>query len=396
MARKHKAAIVGLGHSRITRRAEQPLGVLAVEAVNAALTDCGISAAQIDGISSSPQVPFHTNFVVVDGVHFVTAHLLSRIYGIHATWGHDEEYMVGNSLAKTIEAIEAGACTHALVVRALHSPAGVYGETVSDRATGRDQYALPYGSFYPGGFAQLWSRYRDKYRSGSREQMATFVTQSRTHGLLNPHGYWTNFKPTPLTVEEYLNARMVSAPLGLYDCDIPIQGAAAFVITTAERAADLGVPAAYVHGVANPYMPSIVNMGAMSLEIDEDSGKRMADILWNDAGIGPSDVSTAELYDGFSISAIQWLEGLGLCDVGSGFDFIQDGRTTLGGKLPLNLSGGSLGAGRMHGVTHLMGAMQQVMGRAGAVQVKDARFSVAAVGGPMFGAAIVFGQEPQQ
>jgi acetyl-CoA acetyltransferase len=397
LSRKHRAAVVGIGHSKITRRAEKPLGVHAVDAARTAIADAGLTMADIDGIASTPSVPFNSEEALFDGVHYVTSHLLQRVLGANTTWADDEELMVGNSFVKAVEAIEAGACTAVLVLRALHNPAGVYGETVSELAFGRNQYMLPYGNFYPSMFAQWWTRYQDRYGSGSREQMATFVVQARKHGLMNPDGYWTNFKPEPLTVDEYLSARMVTSPLGLYDCDIPLQGAAAFVLTTAERAADLGRPAAYVHGAVNPGMRTHMHSaGALPLEEEEETAALRGKLLWNDSGLKPTDLSTADIYDGFSFLAFPWLEGLGICERGTAFEFIQDGRTTLGGELPLNLGGGNIGAGRMHGVPQLMGAVRQVMGRAGAAQVADAQFSLATVGNALFGAAVVFGREPKE
>jgi len=143
--------------------------------------------------------------------------------------------------------------------------------------------------------------------------MAAFILQSRRNGLAYENGYWARYKPVELTFDDYINARKVSRPASIFDCDIPVQGAGAFVITTAERAADLAQPAAYVHGIADGVQ------ARRSITVDEALEEQMShnrDIgrrLWADAGCGPTDMNVADLYDGFSIMTIMWMEAFGLC-----------------------------------------------------------------------------------
>jgi acetyl-CoA acetyltransferase len=224
--------------------------------------------------------------------------------------------------------------------------------------------------------------------------MAALVTQLRRNGLAFEGSYWAQYKPVELAVDEYLNARMVSRPVSIFDCDIPVQGAAAFIVTTAERARDLAQPAAYVHGVAGPVQPR--GMVTVDEALDEQMGD-FGDIgrrLFADAGCSAGDVKVANLYDGFSLMPILWLEALGFCGRGEGFDFIQDGRIGPSGQLPVNPSGGNLGGGRLHGVNHFMDAMLQVSGRSGKRQIEGADRAIVTIGISWAGSAFLFGKEP--
>jgi len=188
---------------------------------------------------------------------------------------------------------------------------------------------------------------------------------------------------------------MVSRPISVLDCDIPVQGAGAFIITTAERAKDLAKPAAHVHGIAEgpPHERSLLT--EQSLDEQIENGRAMSAALWTDSGLGPTDIDVADLYDGFSIMTPLWLEYLGFCREGEAFDFMQDGRIAQDGVLPVNPSGGNLGGGRLHGVNHLMDAMLQVTGRSGQRQVEGAELAVVAISPPLWASGLlVLGKNP--
>lgn len=404
--KRHNAAFVGFGESRIFRGPDAPLGELAVEASLAAIRDAGLNLNQIDGVVCTPDAPFSRS-QSADGTEFVSSKYMVRALGIEPRWSADVPGMISNSALAAIRAVESGACNYALLFRALHNPgAGKYGHTEETKAgeiqiSGPDavvaveQFRASYGLYPPADGAALpWSQYQAKYKSGSREQMAPLIIQLRKNGLAYEGSYWARYKPVELTAEEYLNARMVSRPVSIYDCDIPVQGAAAFIVTTAERAADLAQPAAYVHGIADgiPARRSITVDEALEEQIshNRDIGRR----LWADAECGPADMSLANLYDGFSIMTIFWMEAFGLCPEGEAFHFIQDGRIAPTGQLPINPSGGNLGGGRMHGVNHLMDGMLQVSGRSGTRQIEGAELAVVAVGMGWAAGAFVLGKHP--
>jgi acetyl-CoA acetyltransferase len=405
-AKRHSAAFVGFGQSRVFRGPDVALGNLAVEASLAAIKDAGLELSQIDGVVCTPDAPF-SRTGSADGVEFVTTNYMVNALGVEPRWTADVAGTIGNSTLAAIRAVESGECNYALLFRALHNPgSGTYGHTQEEK-TGEielsgadtifavDPFRAPYGFYPPADAAALpWSQYHAKYNSGSREQMAAFVMQARKNGLSFDGSYWAQYKPVELTLDDYMDARMVSRPVSIYDCDLPVQGAGAFIITTADRAADLAQPAAFVHGIADGTPPR------RSVTVDEALEEQLADNrdiarrLWADAGCTPGDMNVAELYDGFSIMTLIWLEALGLCGEGEAFDFIQDGQIARTGKLPLNPSGGNLGGGRLHGINHLMDGMLQVSGRSGNRQVPGAELAVVAVGMGWTAGGFVLGKDP--
>jgi acetyl-CoA acetyltransferase len=392
---KRTAAFVGVGHSRVLRYDDVPLGRLTLDACRAAIADAGLSVSDIDGVAVAPLQPFDSDGSPYEGRDTVTTSFVIRALGLDVRWAENVPGMVGQSFIEAINAVESGACRYALVFRSLHSPRGSYGFTTQAGARGRAQFSAPYGVYAPAQFAPWWHAYRDKYGSGSREQMATFVVQERKHGLRYEHGYWAQNKPVELTVDDYLSSPLVSTPFSRLDCDIPIQGCAAFIVTTAERAADLPGPPAYVVATAAPVAPVRGAVHEMTFEREEQGGALVARELWRDAGFSRDDVSLANVYDGFSIITMLWLESLGFCGRGEVFDFIQDGRIAMDGPLPLNPSGGSLGSGRMHGAVHLFDSIQQVRGRAGKCQVDGAQIALTVIGPASIGAGLVFAREPR-
>ncbi len=169
----------------------------------------------------------------------------------------------------------------------------------------------------------------------------------------------------PLTREDYFDSRMVAYPFCLYDCDIPVQGAVAIVLTTAERARDLKPQPAYLAGYGQRLHFEVAGrIGSLA----ELHGRRRAarpSSRGSARASRPKDVDVAQIYDGFSASVIYGLESYGFCKEGEALDFIQDGRIELDGELPLNTFGGSLGTGRIHGLWHIIEGALQASGRAG-------------------------------
>jgi acetyl-CoA acetyltransferase len=406
VVKRHSAAFAGFGESQVFRGPDVPLGDLTVEASLTAIKDAGLDLSQIDGLVCTPDAPFSRG-KSADGTEFVSTSYMMKALDIEPRWSADVPGTIANSTLAAIRAVEAGECNYALLFRALHNPgSGKYGHTEEKNSaeiemSGPDvnfaieQFRASYGLYPPADGAALpWSQYQAKYGSGSREQMAALIIQLRKNGLAYEGSYWARYKPIELSVDDYLNARMVSRPVSIFDCDIPVQGAGAFIITTAERAADLAQPAAYVHGIADgvPARRSITVDEALEeqMEQNRDIGRR----LWADARCGPGDMRLANLYDGFSIMTIFWMEAFGLCREGEAFDFIQDGRIAPTGQLPINPSGGNLGGGRMHGINHLMDGMLQVSGRSGKRQVENADLAVVALGMGWAAGALVLGKEP--
>ena len=380
-----KVAVVGIGHSKVYRRAEVPLGNLAIDACTKAIEDAGLKASDIDGVATTPLQPFDLGEPDNEGVNRVTPGFIVRALGLDVNWGELVTGMVGQSLILAINAVAAGACKYALVWRAMYNPVGRrYGHSSPSAMGGPAQFTGPYGLFGPATFAFLAQRYMDRY-GATREQMAAFIVNNRRKALMWEHGYWYQNGGQELTVDDYMTARMISEPLCIHDCDIPVHACGAFVVTTAERARDLRHPPAYVLGTSSPYR--VETSQVRRLEDYMEAGAQQARHLWENSGVGPKDVDVANIYDGFSIICPLWLESLGFCGEGEGFSYI--GSPTI----PLNTSSGSLGSGRMHGASHIVDAVLQVMGRSGPRQVEDAHISMVVVM-PAPGEGLVFSRTP--
>lgn len=407
-AHRGKVAIAGLGHSPVYRAddgtPEKSLGAVAVDSALRAIVDAGLDPADVDGIAVSKHQPFEgsaTNNPEQgghrEGVDIVTSpHLISRMSdrGLkNVRWWDDSGRLVGHALILAIEAVAAGKCTYALVVRALHNPPGRYGHGGNNAATeigGNAQFTTPYGMAGPATYAVLWQRYLWKYGQ-SREKMATFAVHQRKYGLMNENSYWFQNRPQPLTREEYLAGRMVCSPISIYDCDIPVQGSASWIVTTSDRALALRHRPVYVLGHALVTRPNRTPVNR--LEEGEENARELGRDLWAACGLGPTDVDIANVYDGFLTITPIWFEGLGLCERGAFLDFIQGGRIEKDGEMPMT-SGGNNGSGRMHGSPLVTDSVQQLQGRAGERQVQDPRVALCVIGPTTAGQALVFGTSP--
>lgn len=375
---KDKVAIAGIGYSPLTRRPERTLASLAVEACDAALADAGLTRAALDGIATSPSMPRYGGVRgTIEGIDVVTPWALGELLGIqgHTNWTGSTNAMVTQAFQDAVMAIASGVCSHVIVYRALHVPPGSYVNYESAHAAGPEQWWAPFGfSGPPAWAATVVRRYFELY-GYSRADMARYIADNRANTCRNPNGFW---RGKPLTQGDYLDARMIADPMSILDCDIPVDGCAALLLTTTERARDLAQKPALVSGFAagTHSPPTGVPMDVDSIHA---GCEQVAARLWAATGMGPGDFDTAQLYDGFSPFVYLWLEGLGIVPRGEGLAFLRDGHGSLGGKLPINTGGGALGEGRLHGMTQLAEAAIQVTDRGGERQVPGARRAIATV-----------------
>jgi len=369
--RQTRAAVVGVGHSKVYRHDDVSLGVLSIDACLKAIEDAGLVPGDIDGVVVDPLQPVDPfDGSGVDGRQKVGPEYIIQALNLDVSWYEACAGSMSGTMIEAANAVASGICNYVLAFRALHNPRGRYGRTnpASSGGVWGGQYTGPYGLYAPAIYAHLWTRYMFEYGT-SREQMAPFIVNNRKNALLWEHGYWYQHRPVPLTEEDYLAGRMISSPISLFDCDIPIQACGAFVLTSPERAKDLPHEPAYIRGWA---MPGIVGgpVTARSFDLIKARGARFSQQLFENSGIKPSDVDIANVYDGFSIFVPLWLEALGFCKDGEAFDFMTSERIALDGDFPVNTSSGNLGAGRTHGVPHFMDSVLQIMGRSGPRQVK--------------------------
>jgi acetyl-CoA acetyltransferase len=224
----------------------------------------------------------------------------------------------------------------------------------------------------------------DRYGT-TRDQLGWIPIVERRHAGLNPKAVYRE----PLTMEEYLGARMISTPFGLYDCDVPVDGATAVILSHRSSAADRPAPAVHLEAVGcGLRRPFGWDQGA---DLTTMANADAAAMLWSRTELRPADVDVALLYDGFSFLALSWLEALGFCAPGEGGPFVAGGaRIGLEGEIPLNTQGGQLSGGRLHGFGHLHEAVLQLRHGAGPRQVAGAEAALAAAGGgPLAGCLLL-------
>jgi acetyl-CoA acetyltransferase len=208
----------------------------------------------------------------------------------------------------------------------------------------------------------------------TRDQLGALAVNSRRNAGLNPAAILRD----PMTLDDYLTARMISTPLCLYDCDIPVDGCTAVLVSAAERSADLRRPPVRIEAMGSALCgrPSWDQWDDLTTMAARDA----AAMMWDRTDLRPSDVDTAQLYDGFSILTLYWLEALGFCGKGEAGPFIEHGNSiSRGGALPLNTGGGQMSGGRLHAFGLLHEACLQLWGDAGARQLPGEP-EVAAVG----------------
>ncbi|MCV7410621.1 OB-fold domain-containing protein [Mycobacterium florentinum] len=368
---EHEVAITGLGKSEFARHAESPAADLVLSACRAAIGDAGLEPADIDGISAYPG---RADLAAVE------IGKLAGELGIDQAW-HDGAHEVAGQTGAVIAgmlSVAAGFCRHVLCWTAVttHTRPGLYTCSDTGRVSGEPQWYEPFGALSPANWIALAaSQYQHRY-GVSRQALGWVAISARRHAARNPDALYRS----PLSMSDYLAARPISTPFGLYDCDVPCDGAIAVVVSSAATAADLRHP--------------VVGVDAVGTRITEEqswiSGTLThqpnlfgpAEHLWSRASVGRDDVDFANLYDGFTFNVLSWLEALGFCGLGEAGDFVLGGtRIGPGGLLPVNPHGGQLTAGRSNGFGQLHEAVVQLRGDAGARQIDRAQVGLVTSGG---------------
>jgi acetyl-CoA acetyltransferase/uncharacterized OB-fold protein len=370
-----KAAITGIGMSDIGRRLMVPPLSLTVQACERAVADAGLTLDDIDGLSTYPGAGLTGPF----GEGGVTA--LATALGLRPTWynGGAETFGPGGSVVAAMLAVAGGLARHVLCFRTLWE--STYAELVragriGDDLRGIDGWMRPFGAT-SAAHTLAMNAQRHFHRYGtSRETLGWIALNQRANAALNPTAIYRE----PLTMDDYLAARMITTPFGLYDCDVPCDGAVAVIVSAADAASDLAKPRVLVEAVGTQIIERLE--WDQSTLTHEPQVLGQAAHLWTRTWMRPSDVDVAELYDGFTFNCLSWIEALGFCGIGEAKDFLDGGKNIArDGLLPLNTHGGQLSHGRTHGMGLLHEAVVQLRGEGDARQVPGARVAVVSTGG---------------
>ena len=375
-----RSAISGIGISRIGRRTGIPLTDLTMESSRQAIEDAGLRPSDIDGIATMGDTPPED---------------VAAALGIEPRY-HGGGFDTGGLLSPVMSAALAvgeGRANHVLVYRSVNMLGGGY--VPSGNAPGGEgilalakvmvdiDELLAANAYSAVNWLALVCRRHMALYGTTKEQLGWLAINSRRNAALNPLAVYR----APMTMDDYLSARPVSSPLGLFDCDVPVDGSIAVVVSTAsyegpspavrfEAIGGAGAGGGWFHRPDYPKMASV------------DAAAEM----WGRTELRPGDIDIAELYDGFTFLTFAWLEALGICGEGESGPFVEGAtRIALDGEMPLNTYGGQLSAGRMHGYWVLHEACLQLRGQAGERQVAGSP-EVAVVangGGPIAGCVLL-------
>jgi acetyl-CoA acetyltransferase len=376
-------AVAGIGYSPISRSGENNIRQLALAACQGAIDDAGLKPQDVDAVIEY-QFGGRGDSPIAVGVQRLLG--IQNLHVFNDIMGSGPSGLAG--ALDAVMAVASGSCETALVYRCITREAGHSGalQTSPLAASGPAQFSAPYG--LGGGIIQTMGMRKQRRIfefGGSSEDYGHIAVNGRLWGGLNERAALRQ----PITMDDYLGSRPIADPLLLLDCDYPVNGACAAIITTAERAADLAQPVVLVDAIAygTGSNPDWVYADDFLFGGTRDCARR----LWSNASVGPADVDVAELYDGFTHIVISWIEALGLCGIGEFGDWVDGGRRIgPGGSLPLNTHGGQLSEGRMHGLGFLTEAVLQLRGDCGNRQVPDAQISVVSnAHGPQCGAMVL-------
>ncbi|HEY4375956.1 MAG TPA: thiolase family protein [Acidimicrobiales bacterium] len=393
-----KVVISGIGQSDVGRRLFRDPLDLTLDACLDAIADAGLTRDDIDGIATYPG-----NMTVPAGFSGAGVTEVQDALRLNLDWytGGPEQAGQLGSVITACAAVATGMAKHVLCFRTVwEGTAQAGGGRASimpgsgsgsiPRAGSFMQWTLPYGAPSAANWiAMMATRHFHEFGT-TREQLGAIAVNARRNAALNTKAIYTD----PMTLDDYLNVRMISWPFCLYDCDVPADGSTAVIVSAADTMPDLRRAPIRIDSVASAIhgRPSWDQWDDLTTMALRDAGAA----LWERTDLTRADVDVAELYDGFSFIALCWLEALGFCGKGEGGPFVEGGeRIALDGPLPLNTSGGQLSAGRLHGYGFLHEACTQLWGEGDARQVtrpggRAPEVAVAAAGGgPLAGCLLL-------
>ena len=382
---KDKAAITGVGYTKITRNSGTSVGPLAFEACSNAIKDAGLTPGDIDGILSYSMQDSVGVGEVSAGLGMKSVHWWNNILG-----GGSQSCAI---VAQASMAVASGLCDHVLCYRALNGRSGIrMGKLISTTMTasvakeypGPGQWSAPYGfAGPPMQYAMMARKHMETYGT-THDHLGTIAVTLRSNALKNERAIMR----TPITMEDYHSSRWIAEPFHMLDCCLETDAGCAMVVSRAELAKDMPHPPAYIMSFAYGGGPF---MGTMDKYEDFTTmfPKYLAPGLFARAGITVKDVKAAELYDAFTFALLCQIEDFGFCAKGEGGPFIAEGHTALNGSIPVSTHGGLLSEGYIHGFNNVAEGVSQVRGTAGERQVKDAEIVLCSGFAGTFGSGLL-------
>jgi len=353
----NEAAIAGIGQTEYTKNSGVSELALATQAVRRAIDDAGIDPSEVDGLVT----------YTMDSSDEVE---VARAVGIgDMTFWSQVNYGGGAAvglIAHAAMAVATGMAKNVVVYRALNGRSGQrMGQGVSGNIISSDlihwSWYMPFGMLTPASWIAVQAQlYMHKYGATSEHLAHVAITQ-RKHAQKNPNAA---MRDKPMTMDDYMNSRMICEPLRLFDCCQEDDGGCALLITSPERARDMRNPAAVVRAVTQA---SFEGQEQMTSFYRDDLAalpemELAARIAYEQAGLGPKDIDATCLYDAFTPEVLMQLEAFGFCGRGEAKDFVTEDSLTVGGALPNNTHGGLLSEAYLHGVNNIAEGARLIRG----------------------------------
>jgi acetyl-CoA acetyltransferase len=389
MAKLIEAYVTGVGQSEVgVRLTRSPMG-LTMDAIRRALDNAGLTFEQIDGVASYPgKAHAYLGFSPI-GVDEVIEQC-----GIKARWhmGAGEIPAQLSAIAEAANAIKTGQARHVICFRTVYEAAAMsrpdeFPPLRREFVDGASQWTAPFFATSAACWVAQYANRHIKRYGMTRDQLAQVALNANRNGLANPNARAISKKV--LTIDEYMDARLITTPFCLYDCDRFTDCSTVLILSAGDALDEVKSTPVRVAATA----------GAVE-RYSWDQAEWMASYatgpdLWAKTDYRPKDVDTVQFYDGFAFFPITWLEALGFCEVGEGHRFIEGGtRIARDGELPLNTGGGQIGAGRMHGFGFAYEAVVQLTKQAGERQIPgDPKVAVATSGGGPLAAALLLARD---
>lgn len=372
-----KTAIVGIGETEYGKRGA--LGnrtelELCLEAVQRAAEDAGVPLEEVDGFTSF-------GFERHEPVLIQASLGILELRHSSIVWGGGGGGCVA-AVMNAAMAVATGLCRNAVVYRSIcQGQYERYGQARNRPTFG--SFFNPFGLFSPAQMTALTTKRHMHLYGTTREHLAEVALTFRRHAQRNPRAIMHG---RPLDREGYFAARMIADPFHLFDCCLETDGACAVLITSTERAADLRQPVVRVLGVAQASGPgwSLGPMGTHNMPIEDYAtvnSRPVGRLVFEQAGLAPTDIDVAQIYDAFTGLIPMALEDYGFCERGEGGPFIAAGNLSWpNGGLPANTSGGLLSEAYLHGMNLVIEGVRQMRGTS-TCQVEGARTCLVTSGG---------------
>lgn len=391
MGNKTKAAVVGIGEVPTGRFPDKGAISFGLESARMAIADAGLNKDDIDCV-----IPTGSMFSSQFSNELATCRLVEEL-GLKNVKKNFQVFSGGSSSSNALQVasqlVASGEVNYVLFVHTDKLATGVTAQGGIDLFSTAGismEWEVPYGQHYSTVAALATMRF--KHETGcTDEQLSAVCVSNRKWAELNPNAFFRK----PLTIEEVMNSKMLSTPLRAKQSNMLFDGGGAFIVTSAERAADLPTKPVYVLGEGGCVSHFVYSQ---EKDLTRFGWARAGEQAFGQAGLEPGDIDVAEIYDSYPIYQLIAFEELGFCERGESGEIFLRGDTWPGGRLPTTTDGGMLSKGHIGAggsVSLMIEAVRQLKGQAGERQVEGARFAVeTATGGTYMDAQVtVLGTE---